>query len=132
MKLFPRKKSKQVGRAEAAPERKPKAPGKNIKKRTVAIHSRAFRILRYPLVTEKVTALGQLNKYVFEVDQQANKQAVKKAIEEIYGVHVEKVNILNRQGKQRRYGRAQGRTRARKKAIITLKAGETIQIFEGV
>lgn len=129
MKLFPRKKPHRIDKTQEARERSAKS---STKKRAVTVHSRAFQVLRYPLVTEKVTALGQLNKYVFEVAPKANKQEVKKAIKEIYGVNVQKVNIVNLQGKERRQGKVQGRTRARKKAIVTLRAGETIQIFEGV
>lgn len=128
MPLFKGKKTKRA-------ESKKKEREKNVsqkKKKEVSVSSRAYHVLKYPLVTEKGTALGALNKYVFEVFAQANKSEVKKAIEEIFNVHVRKVNIINLQGKQRRYGRSQGRTRARKKAVVTLQPGETIQIFEGV
>lgn len=102
------------------------------KKRQVSPRSQTFRVLKQPRVTEKGTILQALNQYIFEVNLKANKNEVKKAIEELYGVKVVKVNIINFMGKQRRYGRIQGRTRAWKKAIITLRQGDTIKLFEGV
>jgi len=102
------------------------------KKRQVSPRSQTFRVLKQPRVTEKGTSLQALNQYIFEVNLKANKNEVKKAIEELYGVKVVKVNIINFMGKQRRYGRIQGRTRAWKKAIITLRQGDTIKLFEGV
>lgn len=113
-----------------AKEKKPKETGK--KKRLIASTSQAFRILRNPLITEKGTNLNILNKYIFEVETRANKNEIKKAVGEIYDVHVVKVNVLNFKGKSRRYGGGLGKTRKWKKAVVTLKAGETIKLFEGV
>ncbi|HDM43243.1 MAG TPA: 50S ribosomal protein L23 [Firmicutes bacterium] len=90
-------------------------------------------ILIVPLITEKLTYLRQTgNKYAFKVNLRANKNEVRRAIEEMFGVSVEKVNIMNMRGKARRQGWNVGRTSNWKKAIVTLKEGETIDIFEGV
>jgi len=102
------------------------------KKKEVSINGQAFRVLERPRVTEKGSFLGSLNQYVFIVSCEANKREVKKAIEELYSVKALKVNITNVKGKERKSGRSRGRTRAWKKAIITLKQGDTIKLFEGV
>jgi large subunit ribosomal protein L23 len=87
----------------------------------------AYRHLVRPQLSEKANMLAQKNKYVFRVHPSANKPEVKKAIEKVYDVHVKKVNIVSVSGKSRRYGRAIGRTKSWKKAIITLPAGERIE-----
>lgn len=89
------------------------------------------RIIRRALVTEKGTALKEQNKYVFEVDRRANKVQIKRAIEVLFGVTVTAVHALNVAGKQKRVGRFSGRTTDWKKAIATLKEGQTIEFFEG-
>lgn len=89
------------------------------------------RIIRRALVTEKGTALKEQNKYVFEVDRRANKVEIKRAIEALFGVTVTAVHALNVAGKQKRVGRFSGRTGDWKKAIATLKEGQTIEFFEG-
>lgn len=86
-------------------------------------------ILR-PVVTEKSMENMAEGKYTFEVDPRANKFQIKRAVEEIFDVKVERVNTVNVRGKLRRMGRTQGRTSDRKKAIVTLKAGQKIQAFE--
>jgi len=102
------------------------------KKKEVSIKSQAFRILEQPRVTEKGSFLGNLNQYIFIISLAVNKREVRKAIEELYSVKVIKVNIINVKGKERKSGRSRGRTRAWKKAIITLRQGDTIKLFEGV
>ena len=92
----------------------------------------AYKILAKPLVTEKVSNLGALNKYVFAVAPRANKIEVARAIKQIYGIKPEAVNIINLAGKKARYGRASGRRKNWKKAIVTLPEGKTIKIYEGV
>ncbi|OIO07421.1 50S ribosomal protein L23 [Candidatus Falkowbacteria bacterium CG1_02_41_21] len=85
-----------------------------------------------PLVTEKATNLGGQNKYVFIVDINANKIEVAKAIDEVYGLNPISVNMVKMKGKQVARGRITGRRKDFKKAIVTLKKGETIQVYEGV
>jgi len=97
-----------------------------------AAYGNAYKVLLKPLVTEKVSNLGILNKYVFAVATDANKIEVAKAVKEIYGVSPISVNIINRLGKKARYGRISGKRKDWKKAIVTLPKGETIKIYEGV
>jgi large subunit ribosomal protein L23 len=104
--------------------------GKTASKKTGV--SLAYRILTKPLVTEKATTLGGQNKYVFVVDINANKIEVAKAIFEVYGVKPSQVNIIKMKGKQVARGRVAGRRKNFKKAIVTLKKGETIKVYEGV
>ena len=89
-------------------------------------------VLRRPVVTEKSTLLQERGKYVFEVAPQANKAQVKEAVERAFGVKVTAVNIANTKGEVRRMGGARIiRTPTVKKAVVTLRPGDTIQIFEG-
>jgi large subunit ribosomal protein L23 len=92
----------------------------------------AYRVLRKPMVTEKSTSLLQDNKYTFEVDLKANKTEIKQAVESLFKVKVEKVNTMHIRGKLKRVRRIQGRTPDRKKAIVTLKKGDKIEVFEGM
>jgi large subunit ribosomal protein L23 len=89
-------------------------------------------ILKKPLITEKSTSLLQENKYTFKVDPDANKTEIKQAVESIFKVKVEKVNTMNVKGKKKRVRNIPGRTSGSKKAIVTLKKGDKIEIFEGV
>ncbi|ART74672.1 50S ribosomal protein L23 [Sutcliffiella horikoshii] len=88
-------------------------------------------VLKRPVITERSTDLMTEKKYTFEVDVRANKTEVKDAVEAIFGVDVEKVNIMNYKGKFRRVGRHSGLTNRRRKAIVTLKAdSKEIEFFE--
>ena len=91
-----------------------------------------YEVLRRPLITEKNTDLQALNKYAFEVADEANKPLVKQAVETAFDVKVKKVNMVTMQGKTRRVGRRQIQTRPWKKAVVTLQAGDKIEFFEGV
>lgn len=86
-------------------------------------------ILEGPHITEKTTNLAQEGKYVFQVTNRANKTEIKKAIERLYKVKVESVNILNMPSKIRRVGRSIGRLAGFKKAIVSLQKGHKIDIF---
>jgi len=85
-----------------------------------------------PLITEKATALNQLNKYAFEVSVRANKIQIADAIDQRYNVRPSSVNVINNRGRQVRFGKSSGTTRSWKKAIVTLPEGKTIQLHEGV
>ena len=88
-------------------------------------------IIRRPVVTEKSTDLMAEKKYVFEVDPKANKTEIKQAVEQIFGVKVEKVNTMNVRGKVKRFGRYSGRRRNWKKAIVKLtEDSKAIEVFE--
>jgi len=92
-----------------------------------------YEVLKRPVITEKSSFQSEnLHRYTFEVDRRANKHQIKKAVEEIFGVRVTAVNIMNVRGKTRRLGRQRGRTPDWKKAIVTLAPGDTIEFFEGV
>jgi len=88
-------------------------------------------IIKRPVITERSSEIMADKKYTFEVDVKANKTQVKDAVQEIFGVKVEKVNIMNYKGKFKRMGRHAGYTNKRRKAIVTLtKDSKDIEIFE--
>jgi large subunit ribosomal protein L23 len=88
-------------------------------------------IIKRPVITERSSDQMEFKKYTFEVDTRANKTQVKHAVEEIFGVDVEKVNVLNYKGKFKRMGRHAGYTNKRRKAIVTLTAdSKDIELFE--
>lgn len=87
-------------------------------------------ILIKPLVTEKTTALMEEHKYTFRVPLAATKVEIRQAVEQIFKVKVQAVNTMRYEGKMKRLGRTQGRRSDWKKAIVTLKPGETIELFE--
>jgi len=89
-------------------------------------------IIIKPVVTEKTMNLLADNKYTFLVDKRANKVEIKKAIEEIFKVKVDRVTTMNMQGKMKRMGRFEGRRPSRKKAVVSLKPGHRITLFEGM
>ena len=91
-----------------------------------------FDVLRRPLVTEKNTSLQTQGKYAFEVADHANKVLVKEAVEKAFKVTVTAVNMMTVRGKEKRVGRKQVAGSPWKKAVVTLKSGDKIQIFEGV
>ena len=91
-----------------------------------------YEVLRRPLITEKNTALQAQNKYAFEVAGEANKLEIKQAVEKAFKVKVTAVNVMTVPGKTRRIGRRQVLTQSWKKAIVTLKPGDKIALFEGV
>lgn len=93
-----------------------------------------YLIVERPMVTEKSVAAAEGGKYTFKVDPDANKIEIREAIERIYpNVHVTKVNTVSVRGKSYRLGRVKTRKRPDwKKAIVTLRPGEKIEIFEGV
>ncbi len=94
-----------------------------------------YDILRRPIITEKTSFLsGKLNQYVFEVDRKATKAQIKEAVEVLFDVDVIRVNVTNAPAKRsrRRNRRLLVRRPGYKKAIVTLKTGDTIDVFEGV
>jgi len=93
-----------------------------------------YEVLRRPILTEKSDYQREASKYVFEVDQGANKHEIKAAVEKIFDVKVESVNTMQMKPKRRRIGRRFVIThRSWKRAVVTLAPGERIQdFFEGV
>ena len=89
----------------------------------------AHTIIKSPVITEKSTDLtGKYNKYSFAVDGRANKIEVKRAVEELFKVKVIKANTIRMRGKQRRVRFRQGKTPDWKKAIVTLREGDKIEL----
>lgn len=87
-------------------------------------------IIKRPIITEASVLAMDEKKYTFEVDVRANKTQVRQAIEEIFGVDVKNVNIMNVRGKAKRVGRYSGYTKKRRKAIVTLtQSSKDIEIF---
>lgn len=89
-------------------------------------------VLVKPMVSEKSMMLMEENKYAFIVNKDANKIEIKHAVEKLFNVSVIEVTTRNQKGKLKRMGRFQGNRPDTKRAIITLKAGDKIQIFEGM
>ena len=85
-------------------------------------------IIIAPVITEKSAHQAEQNVYTFKVASSANKIEIKKAIEAAFGVKVEKVNTLMTKPKAKRVGRYTGKTKTYKKAFVTLKDGETIEL----
>ena len=89
-------------------------------------------IIKRPLVTEKNATLQPICKYVFEVGSRANKMQIKNAVEEAFKVTVTGINVITQHGKEKRVGRRIVVTSPWKKAIVTLKAGDKIDLFESL
>ena len=91
-----------------------------------------FDSIKSPIITEKATILSEQNKTVFKVHEKANKKTIKKNIEKLFKVNVIKVNIINRKSKLKmRQGRKSFKS-GYKKAIITLKKGQSIDLTAGI
>jgi large subunit ribosomal protein L23 len=108
----------------------------------------AQQIIKRPLLTEKSTRLRETGghggvvgfeegeeyaqKIVFEVNRDANKIEIRRAVEQLFNVTVTDVHTLVQRGKKKRLGRYMGRTPGYKKAVVTLRSGDSIEFFEGV
>jgi len=91
------------------------------------------QLIRRPLITEKSTRIKDAtNTICFEVNRDANKIEIRKAVEKLFGVKVTAVRVANRQGKWKRMGKFLGQRKAWKKAYVSLAPGEKIEFFEGV
>ncbi|GIN72204.1 50S ribosomal protein L23 [Bacillus sp. J14TS2] len=88
-------------------------------------------VIKRPIITERSMEQTAVKKYTFEVDVKANKTLIKTAVEQIFEVKVEKVNVLNYKGKFKRMGRFVGYTNKRRKAVVTLtEDSNEIEFFE--
>ena len=92
----------------------------------------ASQVLLRPVLTEKTTEMQEGGRYTFEVARSATKLDVKRAVETAFGVDVVKVNTMNVKGKRKRFGPRFVAQQPRKKAVVTVAAGQSITIFEGV
>ena len=93
---------------------------------------RADQVIIEPIVTEKSNLSREKGKYSFRVDARANKIQVMQAVRALFGVHPVACNIMRVKGKPKRVRAQPGYTAGWKKAVVTLRSGEVIQIFEGV
>ena len=92
-----------------------------------------YQVIVKPLVTEKgTTMLSEGNWVTFKVHSDANKIEIKEAVQKIFSVSVLQVNTQIVRGKRKRFGRTMGQSKAWKKAMVQLKEGDKIEIFEGV
>jgi large subunit ribosomal protein L23 len=91
----------------------------------------ACKVLIEPWITEKTHGAVSDNKYTFRISGSATKKQVRKAIESVYGVHIEKINTVNLIAKRKAYGRYAGKKPAVRKATVTLKKGDKIELFKG-
>ena len=92
----------------------------------------ASQIIIRPVVSEKSYVLATADKYTFRVHPDAHKTQIKQAIEELFDVKVLEVRTLSVKSKPKRRGYTSGRTRSWKKAIVQVRAGDTIPIFQGL
>jgi large subunit ribosomal protein L23 len=92
------------------------------------LSSKYFDIIIKPMITEKATTGTEQSKYTFVVAEDANKVSVKEAVEKIFNTEVKSVNILNKKPKTKVFKGVKGKRSGFKKAIVTLKAGKTIEI----
>jgi large subunit ribosomal protein L23 len=121
-------KKKVEKRVEKKVEKKVEAKPE-IKRPRKKVSGTAYRVLTSVHVTEKATGLEAENKYVFNVSPKANKTEIKKAVQNLYGVNVVNVRIINIPRKQRRLGRQKGWRKGYKKAIVRISKGQRIEIM---
>lgn len=86
-------------------------------------------LVKHPIISEKATDLSHFRKYIFLVDEKANAPEVRKIIEATYKVNIEDINMINIKPKVRRLGRNVGVKSGHRKAIVTLKAGQKLDIL---
>lgn len=108
------------------PVEKPKEPAAWQRRTGLGLSA---RILKTPHISEKASDLVKKNQYVFNIYQKANKTEVKRAIEDLYGVEVLGVRVINIPRKKRRVGKAQGWKEGYKKAIVKIKEGQKIEVL---
>lgn len=102
------------------------------KKTKTEVKGFMYDVITSPVITEKSQIGAELNKYVFNVSPDANRRDVKASIEALFGVKVVKVNILMRKGKVKRFRGTLGKRKDVKKAIVTLKEGDSIDVVAGL
>lgn len=134
------KKTEAVTEAKAEAKPAKKAEAKREKKADTGIKKhgklvddvRLYDVIKRPLITEKTTMAAEQGKIVFSIAEGANKQDVKRAVEALFGVKVVKVNTVLTKGKQKRFRGKQGQRSDLRKAIVTLAAGQSIDIAAGL
>lgn len=91
---------------------------------------RAAKAFMRPRITEKAHLVSGKNQYVFEVHPDSDKREIRKAAQELYGIRVERVTVVKEKPKRKQRGRSVGYTKGAKKAYITVKEGDTIDLFK--
>lgn len=121
-----------VAKKEAAPKAAKKAPAKKAAKGGVVADARLYDVLVRPIITEKSSKAAELNKLTFAISPRATKQDVKNAVETLFKVEVTKVNTINIDGKVKRFRGKPGQRSTIRKAIVTLAAGQSIDLQAGL
>lgn len=132
MALFSRTKKESPEKEEKKEEKKGVVVEPKERKTAKKEIGKTSGVLVKPLITEKSSYLSPYGQYIFEVALRTNKVEIAKAIERAYGVKPVSVNIIRVRGKRVRYGKTLGVTKKWKKAIVTLKPGDKIEVYEGV
>ena len=123
----PEKEDKKEKTVKTVKKVKKETTKKVVKSKKLPFEGFAYRVLKFPHITEKATILLQNNQYVFIVYNNANKIEVRKAVEELYGVKVLKVQIVKIVKKRIRVGKTFGWRKGFKKAIVRIKEGQKIE-----
>ncbi len=93
------------------------------------MNERLFSVIRAPRVSEKTARMQESNQYVFEIGQGATKADVKAAVEQLFNVEVEAVNVLSIKGKARAFRSVKGMRASKRKAYVRLREGQTIDVM---
>ncbi len=126
-----KKEAKEPVKKEGKEEIKPKETKKvkTFKPRKIVKSNVAWRVLKGPHITEKATELIKENEYIFKVSDDSNKIEIKQAVRDVYGVDVERVNIIKVPREKRRLGKTEGWKKGYKKAIVKIKKGQEIEVL---
>ncbi|MFH1401705.1 MAG: 50S ribosomal protein L23 [Parcubacteria group bacterium] len=128
MALFGKKTKEPVKKEESAPAKSASA-SPELRRDKEKKAGLAWNILKKAHITEKATDSAVKNKYIFNVYPETNKNQIKKSVEDIYGVNVMSVNIIKTHPKKRKLGKSQGWKSGFKKAIVTIKSGQEIELM---
>ncbi len=127
--VFKKKKEKEKKPVEKSYQKKKEKAKIEPARAKRSLSARQVRMIKFPHITEKSSELAEENKYVFRVEDWANKSEIKKAIERIYGVGIIGVAVINIPPKERRLGRYTGWKKGFKKAVVQVKKGQKIEIM---
>lgn len=120
---------KPAEKREEVKEEKPKMEVISDRKIKEKKAGESYRVLKFPHITEKATALSEKNQYTFKILPKTNKAEIKRAIENLYGVNVLSVKIIKVPRKKRRLGRISGFRKGYKKAIVGIEKGQKIEVL---
>jgi len=127
--IFKKKKKQLKKKAEKTVEIKPRPVKPKPPLKPKKVSGAAAKVLKKPQVTEKATDLVGKDQYVFRVESASNKNEIKQAVEELYGVNVLNVKIINIPRKARRLGKVEGWRQGYKKAIVKIEHGQKIEVL---